>query len=338
MIDRIFTLARRFTKPMPRVGVTPATVVHAENKWRLLHYDRRPQGLAHKTPVVLVPSLINRHYVLDLMPEKSFVEWLVAQGHDVYCIDWGTPTDEDRFVTFEDIADRYIGRAIRAACKRSGAQKAHVLGYCLGGTLALIHAAIRPQHVASLTLLATPVGFHDDGMLSRWTRTRSFDTGALIEAMGNVPWQLMQSTFQMLRPTMTAAKTVSMLDRAWDDEFLDGFLALETWGQDNVSFPGASYRTYIDELYRGDALVNDRFKLGANAVHLSEVRCPTLVVTFENDAIVPWPSAAVVMEKIASRDKHRLHLPGGHVGAVVSKKAAKGLWPAMAKFWADREA
>jgi pimeloyl-ACP methyl ester carboxylesterase len=163
MIERFFALARRMSKPPPVVGATPASVVHAENKWRLLRYDRRPAGLAHQTPVLLVPSLINRHYVLDLMPEKSFVEWLVARGHDVYCIDWGTPSDEDRFLTFEDITDRYIGRAVRVACRLSGVDKLHMLGYCLGGTLAVIHAAVRPEHIATLTLLATPVGFHDEG-------------------------------------------------------------------------------------------------------------------------------------------------------------------------------
>lgn len=337
MFERVAALARRFQKPMPRVGSTPATIVHRENKWTLLRYDVRPQGLAFKTPIVLIPSLINRHYVLDLMPQKSFVEWLVARGHDVYCIDWGTPTDEDRYVTFEDIAGHAIGRALRVACKLSGSEQTHVLGYCLGGTLAVIHACAHPERVGSLTLLATPVAFHDDGLLSRWTRTANFDLKALVEAMGNVPWQLMQSAFHLLRPTMTAAKVVGMLDRAWDDEFMDGFLALETWGNDNVSFPGASYVTYVQELYREDKLVNGQFKLGPKPVRLEAIRCPTLVVTFEHDSIVPWQSAAVVMDKISSVDKYRMHLPGGHVGAVVSKKAANGLWPAMAKFWSDRD-
>jgi polyhydroxyalkanoate synthase len=339
MLDRFFALARRLaTRPPPLVGRTPAREVFRENKWRLLRYEPRPGGHAFATPVVLVPSLINRYYVLDLMPQKSFVEWLVLRGHDVYCIDWGTPEDEDRFVTFDDVADRYIGRALRVACRTSSSERAHVLGYCLGGTLALIHACVRPERVATLALLAAPVGFHDGGMLSTWSRTRSFDVAAIVDAMGNVPWQLMQSAFHMLRPTMSAAKATTMLDRAWDDEFLDGFFALETWGSDNVSFPGACYRRYIEELYRNDALVAGSFTLSGEPVRLEALERPLLTVTFESDAIVPWPSAAVVMDRVSSRDRHRLHLPGGHVGAVVSKKAAQGLWPAIAKFWEDRDA
>ena len=94
-------LLTRFGRPMPRVGQTPAVTVHHENKWRLLRYRARPEGLAFRTPILLVPSLINRHYVLDLMPNKSFAQWLVARGHDVYVIDWGTPGDEDRFLDFD---------------------------------------------------------------------------------------------------------------------------------------------------------------------------------------------------------------------------------------------
>jgi polyhydroxyalkanoate synthase len=147
----------------------------------------------------------------------------------------------------------------------------------------------------------------------------------------------MQSAFHMLRPTMNLSKATTMLDKAWDDEFLDGFLALETWGSDNVSFPGDCYRRYIEELYRGDALAKGTFTLSGEPARIQNIRCPLFAVTFEHDAIVPWQSAALVMDLAGSTDKHRLHLAGGHVGAVVSKKAAKGLWPAIATFWEDRD-
>ena len=320
----------------PPVGTTPADVVFAENKWRLLRYRPRPAGPAFRTPVLLVPSLINRHYVLDLLPGKSFAEWMVAAGHDVYCIDWGTPGDEDRFVSFDDVADRWIGRALRRV-QRAAERPPHVLGYCLGGTLATIHCAAHNGRAASLALLAAPVRFSDPGLLTAWTRTRSFDVRALVDAWGNVPWPLMQSAFQLLRPTMGLAKLVSVLDRAWTDELLDGFLALETWGNDNVSFPGECYVTYLEELYRKDALWQGSFHLGGRRARLEAIDCPTLAVTFEHDSIVPWPSAACLLERVASADKHHLHLPGGHVGAVVSRAAARELWPAISRFWSDRD-
>jgi polyhydroxyalkanoate synthase len=331
-------LVSLFSRPAPAIGSTPADVVHRENKWRLLRYRPTARGVVHDTPVVLVPSLINRHYVLDLLPGKSLAAWLVAEGHEVYVIDWGTPADEDRFVSFDDVCDRAIGRAVRLAARRSKRGKAHLVGYCLGGTLAAIYAAARPERVASLTALAAPVSFADGGLLASWTRTAEFDVGAVVDAMGNVPWQLMQSAFHLLRPTLGASKLVSFLDRAWNDASLDGFVALETWGNDNVSFPGACYRRYVEELYRGDLLIKGEFRLSGVPARLDDIRSPLLAVTFEHDAIVPWQSAAALVDRAASTDKRRLHLPGGHVGAVVSQKASTTLWPELSRFWKERDA
>jgi polyhydroxyalkanoate synthase subunit PhaC len=331
-------LAERLGRGLPPVGQTPADEIWREHQWRLLRFrPTEPPAQRRRTPILLVPSLINRWYVLDLAPGRSFVEWLVGQGHDVYAIDWGTPAAEDRYLTFDDVCDRYLGRAVRQVARRGPDGVAHVLGYCLGGTLATIHAAARPDHVASLVALAAPIDFHDDGLLSRWTRTPTFDVGALVDAFGNVPWPLMQASFHLLRPTLHLAKAVTLVDRAWDDEFLDGFLATERWGHDNVAFPGACYQRYVEELYRGNALVRGTFTLSGRPARLDTIDCPVLAVTFEHDHIVPPASAAALLGHVASPDRDRLHLAGGHVGAVVSRKAAAGLWPALSRWWSERD-
>src|SRR5207248_1288792 len=132
-------------------------------------------------------------------------------------------------------------------------------------------------------------------------------------------------------------KAVTMFDRAHDDEFMDGFLAAERWGADNVSFPGECYRRYVEELYRGNALVHGTFTLGGRPARLDAIDCPVLAVTFEHDHIVPTASAARLLELVRSPDRDRLHLNGGHVGAVVSRKAATGLWPSLSRWWAERD-
>ncbi len=335
---RIGNLFGLLSRARPEVGTTPSDVVHSENKWKLLRYRPRPDGVLYQTPLLLVPSLINRHYVLDLQPNRSFAAAMVARGHDVYIIDWGTPGPEDRLLDFDAVCDGYLGRAVRHVAKHSPRGKTHLLGYCLGGTLTAIHTAVRPERIASLVALAAPVHFHDEGLLSRWTTSPNFDVNAVVDGCGNVPWQIMQMSFQMLRPTLPLSKAMHVIDRAWDDEFLDGFLALEAWGNDNVSFPGEAYRRYIEALYRRDELVAGTFTLSGLPARLENIRCPVLAVTFEHDTIVPWKSAAELVERVSSADKQRLHLSGGHVGAVVSRKASETLWPKLSQWWAERDA
>jgi polyhydroxyalkanoate synthase len=333
-IDSLLAIVKRAPKGEPVVGATPHTVVWTENKWRLLRFA--PARVKYRTPILFVPSLINRWYVLDLGSGRSLIEWLVAQGHEVFCIDWGTPGPEDRYLTWDDIAGRYVGRAVRVAARFGASGDVHVLGYCLGGTLAVSYVAAFPERVRSLLALAAPIDFEHAGIMSMWTRTPTFEVSSILDAFGNIPWQLMQTSFHMMRPTLRAQKTVALFDRAWDDEYLEAFLATEKWGNDNVSFPGACYVQYIEELYRRNMLLAGSFTVAGRPAQLCAIKCPVLALAFEEDNIVPLASAAPLVDRIASTDKQLVVQRGGHVGAVVSRKASERLWPVMSRFWAER--
>ncbi len=335
MASRLFNIARKLLGDRPDVGQTPSDVIFRENKWSLLRYRSED---AEGVPILLVPSLINRHYVLDLMRGKSFVEYLVANGHDVYMIDWGRPGAEDRYLTFDQFCDGYLGRAIRQVARRSPTGRAHLLGYCLGGTMMAIHAADEERYIESMVALAAPVAFDDDGLLASFSNIETLDLDLMVEAFGNIPWPLMQVGFHLLRPTMNLSKAVYMLDRAWDDQFLDGFFALETWSNDNVSFPGRAFVRYIRALYQENRLIRDEFALSGRRISLSNIRRPTLTICFKHDHIVPARSASVFHERIASEHKRLLVLNGGHVGAVVSRKASKSLWPTISEWYREQEA
>lgn len=327
-----------------RLAPTPSRVIHRENKLRVLLYEETASATPRakkkdSPPILLVPSLINRHYILDLMPGKSLVRFLLDQGYTVAVIDWGTPGDEDRFVSFERYVDSYLHRAIAALRRSVGLSPmggAILIGYCLGGTMAAIHAALRPKNVVGLVALTAPIDFHNSGLLSAWCRTTAYDVKGLLDAYGNAPWSLLQTSFQWLRPTLNASRALHLLRRSKDRDFVDGSTALEVWVNDNVAFPGECYREFIEQFYRENALVNGTFHVGGRKVDFKNLTCPVLNVAASDDHIVPR-EASDAFRKIAHGDDYTdLLTPGGHIGAVISRKATMNLWPKLDTWLTER--
>jgi polyhydroxyalkanoate synthase len=328
---------------MPRVSnlklaPTPYRVIHRENKLQVLLYEKSTQtpsiAAKRRTPILIIPSLINRHYILDLLPGKSLTAFLTSQGFDVATIDWGVPGREDKSVPFERYVDTYIQHAIQALNRETGTEKPVLLGYCLGGTMATIHAALHPESIGGLIALTAPINFHNSGLLSAWCRMPSYDVDSLIAAHGNVPWSLMQSTFQMLRPTMGASRALALLKRRNDHEYVESALALELWLSDNVSFPGECYRQMIKALYRDNALVNSCLVLNNELVDFKRITCPVLNVAASEDHIVPLDAIRDMESLVSSESYTEFTTPGGHIGAIISRRASSVLWPNM-KAWLE---
>jgi polyhydroxyalkanoate synthase len=294
-----------------------------------LYRFRRPEGVraAGGLPVLVVPSMINRWYVVDLRAGASLVEALVAGGLDVHCLDWGIAQDEDRYLSWDDVVAR-LARAVRRVKRITGAPRVGLVGYCMGATLAGIYSALEPDDVAAFVNLAGPFDFAQGGLLRTMVDAKWFDAHAVAEA-GNVSPTQMQSGFVALRPTSQIAKWVGLFDRAHDEASRESFEALEEWAGDNIPFPGAAYDTYISDLYQKNALVRGQHHVGGRRVDLASIRCPVLTIAAERDTICPLPAAKALHESCGSADKELFVVPGGHVGAVVGSRAPKVLYPAM---------
>lgn len=313
---------------MAHVAPTPRDVLWRDGSAALYRF-RRPRGVrpADTLPVLVVPSMINKWYVVDLRAGASLVEALLAGGLDVFCLDWGTAQDEDRYLAWDDVVAR-LGRAVRRTLRDAGASQLGLLGYCMGSTLAGIYTALDPGRIAALVNLAGPFDFAHAGLLRTMVDRRWFDARAIADA-GNVAAMQMQSGFVALRPTAQIAKWVAFFDRGHDPHAREAFGALETWASDNIPFPGAAYATYIEELYQSNALVRGEHHVAGTRVDLGSIRCPVLTVAAERDTICPLPAARALNEACGSSDKELVVVPGGHVGAVVGSRAPKVLYPAM---------
>jgi polyhydroxyalkanoate synthase len=320
---------------MAHVAPTPRDVLWRDGCAALYRF-RRPEGVrpAAAMPVLVVPSMINKWYVVDLRAGASLVEALAAAGLDVYCLDWGTAQDEDRYLAWDDVIAR-LGRAVRFVERTSEAPQVGLLGYCMGATLAGIYAALEPQHVAALLNLAGPFDFAQGGFLRTMVDAKWFDVRAIAEA-GNVAAMQMQSGFLALRPTSQLAKWVSYLDRGHDPKAREAFDALEQWAGENIPFPAAAYATYIEELYQKNLLVLGKHHVGGRRVDLASIRCPVLTIAAERDTICPLAAARALNDACGSADKELVVVPGGHVGAVVGSKAPTVLYPAMREWLASR--
>jgi polyhydroxyalkanoate synthase len=313
-------------------GVTAHGVLYEEGSTRLIRFagPRPPRAGA---VALLVPSLINRWYVLDLRRGASLVEALVEHGIDTYCLDWGVSGDEDRDLGWDRIVDRVL-RALRRTRREAGAAPL-VVGYCMGATVSAIAIALEPELARGFVNIAGPIDFSEAGLLATLAHRDHFDPAAMTEA-GNLPGAMMQSGFLALRPTSTISKWVTLAARASEPAYRDEFTVLERWAGDNVPFPGAAYVTYIRELYQENRLVKKEHVVRGERVDLSRIRCPVLSIAAERDAICPPDAAFAIAGSVGSNDTECVTVPGGHVGAVVGRTARTKLYPKVADWIARR--
>jgi polyhydroxyalkanoate synthase len=320
----------------PPLAQTPRDELPLEGGARLLHVRAPGATPRAGAPILLVPSLINRWYVLDLRPGASVVEALAGAGIDAWLLDWGKPEAEDRYLDWDAVLRR-LGRAARRVARETGHRRIALFGYCMGGTLTAIHAAQHPETVAALVTLAAPIDFAAGGMLRRMVDPRWFDAGAIAGA-GNVAPSQMQSGFTALRPTLDVTKLAQLWDLAGDPKAREAFLALEAWASDTIAFPAAAYRRYIGELYQENQLVAGTHRANGAGVSLGAIRCPVLAITASRDAICPPAAATALLRHAGSTDATSLEVPGGHVGAVVGGRAPSEMYPALIAWLAARTA
>lgn len=327
-------LLARMARP-PKVAQTPSRVVYRENKLRVLHY--RPVGRARQaTPVLIVNSLINKYYILDLTPGKSFVEYLTGRGFPVYMIDWGTPAASDADITLTHHINHYLPNIVNAVTEHAKSESVSLLGYCMGGTMTLMHAAVHPKKIANLVLLATPVDFENEAMLNLWANRQYFDVDKMVDTFGNPPEALLQTTFMMMKPTKNMTKYLDLFQNAGNREFVDTFLAFDYWVNDVVSMPGETFRQFITWCYHENRLARGTLKIGRRLATLEKIACPVLNVIANHDDVVPRQSSECLMDRISSTDKELLAVNGGHHGISIGPGAVAKVWPHIAEWLAAR--
>ena len=319
------------------VGTAPKQLIYEEDKLKLYHYKPTKEK-ACGVPVLVVYALVNRPYMLDIQPDRSFIRNLLELGLDVYIIDWGYPTQADRYLNMDDYINGYINNCVDAVRKNAKSEKVSLMGVCQGGTFSAIYAALHPEKVQNLITLVAPFDFStNDGLLFNWSKT--MDVDALVDAYGVVPGNILNDGFLMLMPfNLNIKKYVDMLHVMEDKEKLLSFLRMEKWIFDSPGQAGECLRQFVKDCYQGNKLVKGKLKLGGKSVDLGKITMPILNIYASADHLVPPAATKPFNDLVGSTDKTLYEFQGGHIGVFVGSRSQKELAPAISKWLTQRDA
>jgi len=333
-VERTITRSARgidvlLNRDEPEVGVTPKDVIYSRGTLRLYHYHPQSDEV-YRIPVVLVMSLVSKPYILDLTPGLSFVEFLLKQGFDVFMIDWGVPRPEDTKLRLEDYTLDFILTCVAKIQEETGEDDVSFIGYCMGGMLALIYGGLEPDApMANLACIATPVNFEGMGLFRQWSDPRWFDVDRVVDALGNIPPEMMYRSFELLRPADRLVSYVRLWDNLWNDQYVKTYRLFNKWTGDQIPFPGECYRQTTKELMWKNKLLNGELEIDEKRVNHTRITCPVLNAMAQHDHIAPYEATHQLTQLVGSDDTEDLVVKGGHVSLVAGQNAVLRLWPKL---------
>ncbi|MBN9458438.1 MAG: class I poly(R)-hydroxyalkanoic acid synthase [Bosea sp.] len=303
------------------IATTPGKVIFRNEIMELIQYaPATPQVL--KRPLLIVPPWINKFYILDLNPEKSFIRWCVEQGLTVFCISWVNPDARHAAKDFESYMREGIFAALDVIEQSTGEKKVSAIGYCVGGTLLGVTlaymAAVRDRRIESATFFTTQVDFSQAGELSVFVDEAQIH--AIEEQMartGYLDGSRMAGAFNMLRPN----------DLIWSyavNNYLKGKAPapfdLLYWNADSTRMPAANHSFYLRNCYLDNKLSKGEMVIGGKHLDLKAVKIPIYNLATREDHIAPAPSVFIGSQCFGGPVEHVV-AGSGHIAGVVNPPA-----------------
>ena len=316
------------------IAATPGKVIHETPLYQLIHYAPSTAQVL-ETPLIIFPPWINRFYILDLSPEKSFVKWAVDQGISVFLVSWKSADASMKDLIWDDyILDGQID-AIDTVRDLLGVESVHAIGYCVAGTtlaatLALLAARGEADKVASATFFTAQVDFSQAGDLSLFVDDDQMKLVEQLSSQGFLDGRYMAATFNLLRGR----------DLIWNyvvNNYLLGMdyppFDLLYWNGDTTNLPARWHKDYLTQLYRDNLLVSPgAISVAGTPIDLRSVRTPAYVQAGKEDHIVPLKSVWKLTEHFAGPVRFLL-AGSGHIAGVINPPAARKY-----QYWACDEA
>jgi polyhydroxyalkanoate synthase len=307
------------------LATTPGKVVKQMPLYQLIQYTPTTDEVL-KTPVVIFPPWINRFYILDLTPEKSFVKWCVDNGISLFMVSWKSADESIADATLDDYVLEGQVDAIDTVRELLEVESVHTIGYCVAGTtlaatLAYLQAKKQQSKVKSATFLTAQVDFSEAGDLKLFTGPETMGLlDELTKEKGYLDGRYMAATFNLLRGR----------DLIWSYVVNNYLLGEEPapfdllhWNSDTTNLPAGWHRDYLESLYKANKLAEKGgIKVAGTPVDIDEVKTPTYVQAGREDHIAPPQSVWKIMDHFAGPKKFVL-AGSGHIAGVVNPPAAQ---------------
>jgi polyhydroxyalkanoate synthase len=306
------------------LAATPCKVVYRNELMELLQYEPQTKQV-HAAPLLCSPPWINKYYIMDLAPGRSFIEWAVKQHRTVFAISYVNPGAEMSDLTMDDYLIRGLKTALDVVADITGADIVDIAGLCLGGALTAITAAylnqIEDSRVGSLTLLNTMLDYSNPGVLGAFTDAGTVDRlEKQMAKTGNLSGASMAGTFDVLRPNdLIFNYLVSNWLMGQDPPAFD----ILAWNADSTRMPTTMHAFYLRNFYVENRLATGELKIDGQRIELGNIKQSSYIVSAENDHIVPWASAYATTQLLTGPKRFILS-SGGHIAGIVNPPGPKG--------------
>jgi len=317
----------RMTRPDDfKVGVnlatTPGKVVVQNRLLEVIHYAPT-QEQTYRTPIVIITPWINKFYILDLVPKKSLVRFLLDQGFEVFITSWKNPDASMAEVGFDDYLTEGIGSAIEAARSITKSSKVHTVGYCIGGAALSCYLAWANRHfaakdvpVTSATFFTTLVDYHKPGDIEVFLDEGSFNYLARnMQQKGYLDGKEMAAAFRLLRSNSLIWHYV-----------VHGYLYGEEpppfdvlfWNMDTTRMPAKMHTWYLRNLYLDNKLIKkDALEVAGEKIDLTQISQPVYAVAAADDHIAPWKQTFRI-NNVVSGPKRYVLSSSGHILGIIN--------------------
>jgi polyhydroxyalkanoate synthase subunit PhaC len=317
------------------VGDTPNDIVSETRLYRLLHYHSLVKRVS-STPILVVYALVNRSYVLDLQPNKSWIRHLLMQGFDVYLLDWKSPARIDKYVSFDDYVNSYIDDCVEIVQNNNSSDKITLHGYCMGSSMSAMYTSLHQEKIKNLVTIAPVIDTSKDTTVIA-NISKQMDIDKLVSYIGYLPPEKLYECYSILKPFKQGVnKYFNLIENIDNETFVQNFLRIEKWLYDTPPIAGETIKQWINDIYKKNLLVKNQFKLGTTIVDLKKINVPLLNIVAEEDHLVSPECSVPLNEAVSSEDKRLIRFHTGHVGLIASSYSQNNVLPKVGQWIKSR--